>query len=104
MPRDIDCAEWMLPVPSGGTVLALAKHINPRVTSSVLYDDIANTIDGGEFATAAQREASLLGCARAGGMLGVRANTSHPAYNTAAYKDSKASPEGILIKIVRAPI
>ncbi|KAK0751311.1 hypothetical protein B0T18DRAFT_443832 [Schizothecium vesticola] len=104
MPRDVDCAEWMLPVPSGGTVLALAKHINPRVTSSVLFADIANAIDGGEFATTAQKQASLLGCGRGGGMFGVKANTTHPAYNTAAYKEGKASPDGILIKIVRAPV
>lgn len=104
VPRDVDCAEWMLPVPSGGTVLALAKHINPRVTSSVLFADIANAIDGGEFATTAQKQASLLGCGRGGGMFGVKANTTHPAYNTAAYKESKASPDGILIKVVRAPV
>lgn len=37
-------------------------------------------------------------------MFGVKANTTHPAYNTAAYKESKASPDGILIKVVRAPV
>jgi hypothetical protein len=104
VPRDFDCAEWMLPAPSGGTLIALAKHVNPRVASSVLFDDIANTIDGGEFATAAQKQAKLLGCARGGGMLGVKVNTSNPAHNTATYKDSKASHGRILINIVRTPI
>ncbi|KAK3370650.1 hypothetical protein B0H63DRAFT_454804 [Podospora didyma] len=104
MPKSIDCEEWMLPVSNGGTVLALAKHINQRVNSSILFEDLANAIDGGEDASAAAIKGSLLGCGAAGGMVGVKANTANPLYNTAAYKASGAKPDGILIKIVRAPV
>ena len=99
-----DCDEWMLPVEGAGTVLALAKHISPRINSSVLYTDIAATIDGGgEQASDQDRKESLLGaCGMHGGMVGVKANMSNPAYNSAEYKNSKAKPEGIIIKIVKA--
>ncbi|PVI01094.1 hypothetical protein DM02DRAFT_706509 [Periconia macrospinosa] len=39
------CKEWAISVPSAGTVLALAKHTTPFVAISVLYADIAATID-----------------------------------------------------------
>ncbi|SPO07081.1 uncharacterized protein DNG_09775 [Cephalotrichum gorgonifer] len=32
-----NCEEWTIDVPGAGTVLTLAKHINPRVNSSVLH-------------------------------------------------------------------
>lgn len=100
-----DCAEWTLPIEGAGTVLALAKHITPRINSSVLYTDIATTIDGGgEHASDQDRKESLLGaCGIHGGMVGVRVNASDPAYSSAEYKNSKAKPEGIIIKIVKAP-
>ncbi|OAQ77783.1 hypothetical protein VFPBJ_08255 [Purpureocillium lilacinum] len=103
MPKAVDCAEWSLPVPNAGTVLALAKHINARVSSSILYADLATTIDGGEGATDAQKKAALLGCGANGGQLGVKANTTNPLYSTDEYKKSGAKPEGIIIKLVKAP-
>lgn len=104
VPSGVDCEEWQLPVSFGGTVMSLAKHINPRINSSVLYTDIADAIDGGEDATEEQKQASLLGCGKNGGMFGVVTDATNPAYNTQEYKDSKAQPSGILIKLVRAPI
>ncbi|KAI0377232.1 hypothetical protein F5Y04DRAFT_264927 [Hypomontagnella monticulosa] len=87
-----DCQEWQLPVPAAGSVLPLAKHINPRINSTVLYTDMADTI-----------EKTLLGCGTNGGMVGVTADATNPAYNTDEYKATKAKPEGIIIKLVKAP-
>lgn len=99
MPSGLECQEWAIEIPGAGTVLALAKHINPRTLSSVLLTDIANTIDGGENKNKA---GSLLGCATGGGMMGVVTNATNPAYLTATYKASKAKPQDIIIKIVKA--
>lgn len=100
-----DCDEWTLPIEGAGTVLALAKHINPRINSSVLYTDIAATIDGGgENASDQAKKESLLGaCGTHGGMVAVKVNASDPAYQSAEYKKVMAKPEGIIIKIVKAP-
>ncbi|UNI24916.1 hypothetical protein JDV02_010633 [Purpureocillium takamizusanense] len=103
MPKAVDCAEWSLPVPDAGTVLALAKHIKARVSSSILYKDLAATIDGGVGASDAQKKAALAGCGANGGQLGAKANTTNPLYDTDEYKKSGAKPEGIIIKLVRAP-
>lgn len=104
MPKAIgDCAEWSLPVTDAGTVLALAKHISPRTNSSILYEDLARAIDGGASATPEEAKNSIYGCGTNGGMMGVTANLSNPLYNTPEYKNSGAKPEGIIIKIVRAP-
>lgn len=89
-----DCAEWTLPVPDGGTVLALAKHTSPWLTSSVLYEDMATAIDGGK---------GLLRCGKQGGQVGVAPNLKNPMYDTEEYKKSGAKPEGILLKLVKAP-
>ncbi|KAK0749138.1 hypothetical protein B0T18DRAFT_436766 [Schizothecium vesticola] len=99
MPSGVECEEWAIEVPGAGTVLALAKHINPRTLSSVLLTDIADTIDGGSNTNKAK---SLLGCGTGGGWLGVATNATDPAYNTATYKASKAKPQDIIIKIVHA--
>lgn len=99
MPSGLECQEWAIEIPGAGTVLALAKHINPRTLSSVLLTDIANTIDGGENKNKA---ASLLGCGTGGGMMGVVTNATNAAYLTATYKASKAKPQDIIIKIVKA--
>jgi hypothetical protein len=103
MPKAIDCAEWSLPVSGAGSVLVLAKHINARVSSSILYEDLAATIDGGLNASDQAKKNSLLGCGPNGGQLGVKANLTNPLYNTEEYKKSGAKPDGIIIKLVRAP-
>lgn len=102
MPTDTTCQEWSLILPEGSTILILAKHVSPFVKSAVLYEDIASTIDGGEEATEAQRQAALLGCAQNGGQMGVAVNTKNAAYDSADFKDSKARADGIVIKIVKA--
>lgn len=60
-----NCAEWSLYTIS--TTMILGKHISPTLNSSVLFEDIANTIDGGNPSTNpadAQVGASLLGVGR----------------------------------------
>jgi hypothetical protein len=97
MPPAVDCAEWTLPIDGSGSVLALAKHITPRVNSSVLFSDMADTINGRADGK------NLISCGTGGGMMGVKADLTKPAYSTEEYKASKASPEGILLKIVKMP-
>jgi hypothetical protein len=99
--RGADCQEWTLPVTGAGTVLALAKHITPRVNSSVLYTDIADTIDGG--GDGGPGDTSLFGCGGHGGMMGVKTDPSNREYQTDEYKASKYKPSGILVKLVKAP-
>ncbi|KAG6031164.1 hypothetical protein E4U41_007677 [Claviceps citrina] len=104
MPEAADCAEWTLPIPGAGSVLALAKHIDPRVNSSILYEDLARAVDGGRNVTRAQEKASLLGgCGANGGQAGARANLLDPLYHTREYVESGAVPGGVLVKLVRAP-
>jgi hypothetical protein len=88
------CEEWAIAVPGAGTVLALAKHTTPFVATSVLYDDLASTIDaiGG-----------ILECNESGGQMPVMVNKTNPAYSSAEYKATKARPDGITIKLVRDP-
>lgn len=93
MSKAVDCAEWTLPIDNGGSVLALAKHINPRIASSILYEDIA--------ADKGQNE--RLGCGVNGGQIGVKANLSNPLYSSNDYVKSGAKPEGVIIKLVKAP-
>lgn len=104
MPPVFDCSEWILLLFGSGTVLALAKHINPRTNSSVTYYDLARTLDDGKDATDAQKAASLLGaCGANSGQLQVTVDSTNPAYNTPEYKVSKAKPENIIVKLVRNP-
>ncbi|KAG5985193.1 hypothetical protein E4U55_000438 [Claviceps digitariae] len=104
MPAAPDCAEWTLPVPGAGTVLALAKHIDPTVNSSILYEDLAHAIDGGKNASLAETKKSLLGgCGTNGGQGGVEGNLLDPLYHTREYVESGAVPRGVLVKLVRAP-
>jgi len=56
MASTMDCAEWTLPLPEGSAILALAKHINPQYNSSVLYEDIATTINGDPNATSGDQK------------------------------------------------
>ncbi|KAM0326098.1 hypothetical protein ACHAQA_006691 [Verticillium albo-atrum] len=103
MPTATTCQEWAIPLPDGATTLVLAKHVSPFVKSSVLYEDIASTIDGGEEATSAQRSKALIGCAKNGGQMGVAVNTANAAYKSAEFKASKAKADGIVIKLVKLP-
>ncbi|KAH7416782.1 hypothetical protein BKA64DRAFT_739380 [Cadophora sp. MPI-SDFR-AT-0126] len=93
-----NCAEWS--VYSQGSVLITAKHIDNTKNTSVLFADIANTIDGGEFPTEASKAAALIGCGTDGGSLGTLINSTNTAYNTTVYRNSGYSPSGILIKLV----
>ncbi|KAH8912977.1 hypothetical protein BR93DRAFT_862833, partial [Coniochaeta sp. PMI_546] len=93
-----DCAEWTLY--TRGSALALAKHVDPAVNTSVLFEDIAATIDGGDRATDAQKRAAIIGCLSDGGSLGVVVNATNPAYATEEYVASGYQPGGILVKIV----
>ncbi|KAI0452789.1 hypothetical protein F5B21DRAFT_481674 [Xylaria acuta] len=104
MPPEFDCSEWSLPVFDAGTVLALVKHITPRSNSSATYYDIARTIDGLERDGSDAGAASLLdGCGTHGGQLGVAPDLSNEAYSSAAYVASGATPNGLIVKLVRAP-
>uniref|UniRef100_L2GCD3 Secreted protein n=1 Tax=Colletotrichum fructicola (strain Nara gc5) TaxID=1213859 RepID=L2GCD3_COLFN len=92
-----DCGEWL--VYAHGTAQAFAKHINNTVNSSVLFADIATTIDGGVGASEAQIATSLLGCGTDGGSLGVLVNTANPTYSGSTYPAGYVT-DGIIIKIV----
>ncbi len=96
------CAEWTLY--THGSALALAKHLNPSVNPSVLFEDIAATIDGGDKATDAQKQAAIIGCLSDGGSLGVLINGTNPAYAAAEYVASGYQPGGILVKIVHSAV
>ena len=93
-----NCAEWTLY--THGSVMATAKHIDPSLNSSVLFEDIANTIDGGEKATDAQKAKALLGCGTDGGAVGVIVNSTAAAYHTTAYTTGNFSTSGLIVKIV----
>ncbi|CAK7203967.1 hypothetical protein SEUCBS139899_006717 [Sporothrix eucalyptigena] len=99
-PDTPDCAEWGLY--TRGSAQALAKHIGEKTNTSVLYEDIANTIDGGESPTDASKAAAIIGCLSDGGSLGVLTNASNPAYHTTDYTSSGYTLSGILVKIVAA--
>ncbi|XWW93882.1 hypothetical protein V2A60_001821 [Cordyceps javanica] len=68
--------------------------------SAVLFEDIANAIDGGEKATDADKKKAIVGCLSAGGAVGVTPNLEKPIYSSGKYKADKLTPEGILIKVV----
>lgn len=93
-----ECGEWSLYV--HGSVRVTAKHISMAVNSSVLYEDVATTIDGGPDATPEQADEALIGCDTEGGSLGVLVNSTHPTYNSTAYKTLSAVTSGIVIKVV----
>ena len=92
-----DCGEWQLY--SHGTAQAIAKHLDNTVNSTVLFADIATTIDGGPNADEAQQAASLIGCGTNGGSLGVLVDADNPAYSGSTYPEGDVT-SGILIKIV----
>lgn len=86
--------------PDGGSLLTLAKHIDARIKSSILYEDLATAIDGGKDAKDAGAKEPL-GCGKNGGQMGVTTNLTNPLYSTKAYKDSGAKSEGIIMKLVK---
>ncbi|KAI0181025.1 hypothetical protein GGR52DRAFT_577683 [Hypoxylon sp. FL1284] len=92
-----DCGEWA--IYSHGTAQAIAKHLNNTVDTSVLFADIANTIDGGAGAGEPEQAAALIGCGSDGGSLGVVYNASNPAYSASTYPAGH-TPDGVLVKIV----
>lgn len=102
MPKNFDCPEWTMPV-EGGSLLVVAKHNTARYASSILYEDFADAIDGGENAGEGEREKALGGCGRHGGQIGVVADTGNKLYKTDEYRKTGARPEGIVMKIVKAP-
>ncbi|EEQ91086.1 uncharacterized protein BDCG_06206 [Blastomyces dermatitidis ER-3] len=90
-----DCGEWVLY--ACGTAAAYAKKINMTYDSSILFADIADTIDGGKKLEAD----SILKCNADGGSLGTQiADLAAPAYLTKEYVDGHFKPDGIIIKIV----
>lgn len=95
MPKGLDCPEWGLPVPDSGTVLALAKHNNGRLSTSILYADLAAAID--------KTADNLKSCGKNGGQIGVVPNKNNPLYSTDDYKKSGVTPDGIVLKLVKAP-
>ena len=99
------CSEWTIPVTnSKGTLLLLAKHISPGTYSSVTYNDLARTIDGGKDATDEEKKDSILGaCGENGGMKGVVVDSGDEVYHSEEYVNSGAKPEGIVVKLVHAP-
>ncbi|CEJ81477.1 hypothetical protein VHEMI01599 [[Torrubiella] hemipterigena] len=103
MPKSDTCGEWALPVPRSGSVLALAKHIAPRVNSTVLLEDLARAVDGGENAKEEQRAKALIGCGKNGGQVAVTPSGKDARYESDWYKASGAEPRGIIIKLVKAP-
>jgi hypothetical protein len=92
------CGEWS--VYSHRSTLVTIKHINDTVDSSVLFEDIATAIDGGEAATPEQQSLTLLGCGTNGGALGIQANTSNAAYAAASYVAAGYTTAGLLVKVV----
>ncbi|PHH89765.1 hypothetical protein CDD83_5301 [Cordyceps sp. RAO-2017] len=95
-----DCAEW--DIFTLNTVMALAKHVGTNKDSSVLYEDIARTIDGGAATQDEEddKRKTIMSCLEAGGSLGVAVNKTDPAYHTKEYEKSGYTPDGIVIKIV----
>ncbi|KAJ8130758.1 hypothetical protein O1611_g2870 [Lasiodiplodia mahajangana] len=90
-----DCAEWLLY--SRNTAAAYAKKINTTSDSAVLFEDIANTIDGG---TGLVRRSGIYQCGTAGGSFGVQVNATAPAYNAPTYVSAGYVTDGVLVKIV----
>lgn len=95
MPKGFDCPEWGLPVDGAVSRPPAGQAHNPRYPTSVLYEDLAAAID--------QLTPNVGSCGKNGGQIGVVANTSNPLYNTDEYKKSSAKPDGIVLKLVKAP-
>jgi len=83
-----------------GTVKVVAKHINFTHTTSVLFEDVADAIDGGEFPTTSSVEKAVISCGWKGGKIEVNATASRPEYHTQEFLDSGAITNGILVNLV----
>jgi hypothetical protein len=92
------CGEWS--VYTRRSTLVTIKHIDDTVDSSVLFEDIATAIDGGENATPEEQLNTLLGCGTDGGAFGVQANMSNPAYSDESYVAAGYKTSGLLVKVV----
>jgi hypothetical protein len=95
-----DCGEWTLT--KYRSVLIAVKLMARRKRAAVWLGDVADAIDGGEFATPVQKAASILSCGTDGGSMEVKANLNHEAYDPfridfdTGYKTDKE----IVIKVV----
>lgn len=94
------CAEWQ--VYTFGSTLVLAKLVGNKDVS-VAFDDIANTINGGNGATDAQNAAALFGCDTAGGQMGAVVNATSPQYQSPVLVNGGFTKTGIVLKVVEAP-
>ncbi|KAF3799097.1 hypothetical protein GCG54_00001205 [Colletotrichum gloeosporioides] len=104
MPSVFDCIKRTLPLFSAGSVMALAKHVNPRTNSTVIYADLARTIDGGDGASEEQCKASLLrSCGSNSGQPAVIVGPEDPAYKTPECIAANMKPANIIVKLVRDP-
>ncbi|KAK2743041.1 hypothetical protein FQN57_004997 [Myotisia sp. PD_48] len=89
-----NCGEWLLY--STNTAAAYAKKINMTYDSSVLFEDVANTIDGGAGVV---KQDGIFRCQTDGGSYGVQANVTAAAYHTPEYVTAGYRTDGIIIKI-----
>lgn len=83
-----------------GTVAVKLKHFNFTYTTSVLFEDIADAIDGGETPTASSLDRSVLSCGWKGGSIGVTANATRSEYHTPGYVASGAITEGFVVGLI----
>lgn len=94
-----DCGEWT--IYARNSAVAIAKHIDNSVNSSVLFAGIATTIDGSAKATPERQAAALIGCGTNCGSLGALVNASNLAYTASTYP-AGYKPSGVMVKIVAA--
>lgn len=96
-----NCGEWTI-FAKAETVLVAAKLMTNKVNGLVWFGDIANTIDGGEGATDAQKQEAIVSCGTDGGSREVKANTAHTAYDQyiKLYRGEYVAGE-IVIKVVQ---
>jgi hypothetical protein len=107
------CEEWTVWSSDKNTVMITAKHLNKRNTS-VLYDDIISTINGGPGANSTKRDQYLGGCTKkdekgniiaytGGSMATYIRNPKAAEYTNSNFTNSVSNftTEGIIIKLVR---
>lgn len=83
-----------------GTVRVVAKHTSSTNTTSVLFEDFANAIDGGESPTTESLAKSVISCDWKGGQISVSASATRPEYHTQEFLASGASTEGMVVMII----